>query len=165
MIDDFIGVEDSILKRENSTHLTVLTHLASNKSYGWIIAGPRHPELQLRNSSLILDNFSLELNAERFVNEGLLFQPFYVIEFLDLTLQNVLELLVKSQGDVVVSLGHGSHSRLAIRIHAREQVLTDLSWICCYKLIFLRFNMTYKLIQIFEFFSEAVFVVEHHGQG
>lgn len=96
MIDDFIGVEDSILKRENSTHLTVLTHLASNKCYGWIIARPRHPELQLRNSSLILDNFSLELNAERFVNEGLLFQPFYVIEFLDLTLQNVLELLVKS---------------------------------------------------------------------
>lgn len=96
MIDDFIGIKNSILKRENSAHLTILTHLASNKCYGWIIAGSRHPELQLRNATLILNDFSLELNAERFVNEGLLFQSFYVIKFLYLTLQNVLKLLVKS---------------------------------------------------------------------
>ena len=96
VIHDFIGIEDSIFKRENSTHLTVFAHLASNKCYGWIVAGSRHPELQLRNSTLILDDFSLKLNAERFVNEGLLFQSFYVIKFLDLTLQYVFKLLVES---------------------------------------------------------------------
>jgi hypothetical protein len=72
MIDDFIGIKDPVLKRENSTHLTILTHLASDKCHGWIVAGSRHPKLQLRNSTLIFNDFSLELNAERFVNEGLL---------------------------------------------------------------------------------------------
>ena len=79
MIDDLIGIKDSIFKRENTTHLTVFAHLASDESHWWIVAGSRHPELQLRNSTLIFNNFSLKLNAERFVYEGLLFQSFYVI--------------------------------------------------------------------------------------
>ena len=76
----------------------------------------------------------------------------------------MLELLVKSKGDVVIGLRHGSHSRLSIWTHAREQVLTDLSRISCYKLILLRLNVADKLVKVFEFFSEAVFIVEHHAE-
>lgn len=64
----------------------------------------------------------------------------------------------------MVGLGHGSHSRLAVWTHAGEQVLADLSWISRYQLILLRLNVTYKLVQIFEFFSEALLVVEHHAK-
>jgi len=43
MIDDLIGIKDSIFKRENTTHLTVFAHLASDESHWWIVAGSRHP--------------------------------------------------------------------------------------------------------------------------
>ena len=73
MVDNFIGVENAILEGENSAHLTVLASLGSNKCNGWIIAGSGHSQLQLRDATLIFNDFSLELNAERFVNKGLLF--------------------------------------------------------------------------------------------
>ena len=72
MVDNFIGVKNAILEGEDSAHLTVFAILASNKCNGWIITGSGHPQLQLGNATLILNDFSLELNAERFVNKRLL---------------------------------------------------------------------------------------------
>lgn len=96
------------------------------------------------------------------MNKRFLFQSFDVIKFLHLTLEDVLKLLIECKGNVVVCLGHGAHSRLSIRLHAREQVRSNLRRVTSNKLILLLLDVADKLVKVLEFFFETLFVIQNH---